>query len=62
MELSHHEIEERLDLKYIVATSIGFTLHPGIYEISDFNLIVNSLHPDDLKRMFQLMILDYNQI
>ena len=50
LELTYTEIEYILDTKYIAATSTRYTLPPGIYEISDFDLMLWSLFPDDLKR------------
>ena len=49
MELEYHEIAEILDKKYRAATSIGCTLQPGIYEISNNYLMLKSLLPDDIK-------------
>ena len=49
MELIYDEIMDVLDIKYISASSIGFTLAPGIDELSDPNLMLKSLLPDDVK-------------
>ena len=49
MELTSHEITDVLDKKCISATSIGYTLAPGMYENSDLNLILKSLLPDEVK-------------
>ena len=45
MELTHHEIAEILDTNYIAVSSVGYTILPEIYEISDLNLILKSLLP-----------------
>ena len=49
MELTYHEIGDILVKKYIAALSTGFTLLPGKYEISDFNLLLKSSLPDNVK-------------
>ena len=46
LELTYSEIENIIVVKYIATTSIGYTLPPGKYEISDINLILKSLLPD----------------
>ena len=38
-QLIYSEIENTLDMKHIDASTIGYTLEPGFYEISDINLI-----------------------
>ena len=40
MELTYDEIVDRLDIKYIAGSTKGYTLPPGIYEISDLNLVL----------------------
>ena len=45
MELTYDEIVDNLDVKYIAGSIIGYTLTPGIYKITDFNLMLKSLHP-----------------
>ena len=49
MELTYDEIMDVLEIKYTSATSIGYTLPPGIYEISDLISMINSLLPDGVK-------------
>ena len=49
MELTYREIEYILDMNFIEAPTTGYTLSPGIYEISDFNLIIQSLIPNDVR-------------
>ena len=36
-------------MNYIAASTIGYTLPPGIYETTDFNLVLKSSLPDDVK-------------
>ena len=49
MELTYSEIEKILDTKYIAPSSTGYTSQPGIYEISDINLMLKSLVPKEVK-------------
>ena len=49
MELIFEEVEKFLDMNYIDASTIGYTLPVGIYEITDFNLMLKSLLTDDMK-------------
>ena len=47
-EITYYEVEKILDLKYIDRSTIGHTLPPGIYEISDINLMLKSILPKDV--------------
>ena len=49
MGLTYGEIEFILDMKYFDASSTGYTLLPGLYEISDLNLMLKSLLPNEVK-------------
>ena len=49
MELTYREIENTLDNKYIETSVTGYILPPGIYQISDINIMLKSLLPDDVK-------------
>ena len=49
MELTCDEIMDVLDIKVTTATSIGYTIAPSIHEISEINLKVKSLLPDEVK-------------
>ena len=49
MELTDDKIMDVLDIKDTSATSIGCTLPPGINKISDNNLVLKSLLPDELR-------------
>ena len=46
LELTYSEITEILDTKYISTSSIGNKFRPGIYNVSDLNLMLKSLLPD----------------
>ena len=48
MELTYNEIENILDMKYIDASTTGRTLEPGVFEVSDFNLMIKSSLPDEV--------------
>ena len=37
-----------IDTKNVATSTIGYTLPPGIYETSDFDLLLKSLLPDDV--------------
>ena len=58
MELTNDDIMVKLNKKYTSATSIGYTLTPGIYEITDLRLILKSLLAVDVKVDITMMILD----
>ena len=49
MELTYDEIVVILETKYIAASTIGYTLPQAKYEISDINLMLKSLLPDQVK-------------
>ena len=48
-ELTYSEILNILDMKYIDASSTGYTLPPGIHELTDIDLVLKSLPPDNVK-------------
>ena len=48
-ELSYSEIEDILEVKYIATKTTGYTLPPGLYEISDLILIMTSLVPNEVR-------------
>ena len=48
----YNEIINILDVKYIPTTTIGSTLPPGIYEVTDAFLVLKSLHPKEVKVNF----------
>ena len=47
--LTYDEIIDILDLKYIPTTTLGYTLTPGTYEVSDFKMMLKSLLPEEVK-------------
>ena len=49
MGLTYGEVAKTLDTNYIVTSTIVFTLKLGIHEISDINLLLKSLLPDEVK-------------
>ena len=49
MGLTYNEITVVIDMKYFPSEKIGYTLPPGIYEISDINKTLNFLLPDFVK-------------
>ena len=49
MQLTYPEVVEILDTKYVDASCTGYTLEPGIYEISDINIMLKSLFPDEVE-------------
>ena len=53
-DLTYQVIAELLDAEYIVARTEGYTLAPGIYEISDLNLMLKPLFPEEVKVNFRI--------
>ena len=49
MELTEDEIMDVLDIKNTGPTAVGFTLAPGIHEISGIKSVLKSLNPDEVK-------------
>ena len=47
--LTYDEIIDILDLKYIPTKRTGYSLNPGIYEVSDLNNTLNHILPDNVK-------------
>ena len=45
MELTYDEIVDTLTVKYTAGSNIRCTMLPGIYEITDINLMLRSLFP-----------------
>ena len=52
MILSYNEIMDTLDIKYFPSKRTGYTLPIGVYEVNDFNLMLKSLLPDNIKANF----------
>ena len=49
MEITYSEIEKILDVKCVNGSTVGYTLPSGVHEISDIDLMLKSLLPDELK-------------
>ena len=49
LQLTYDEIIDILDVKYISGSTIGCTLPPGVYKISDINLMLKSSPPGKVK-------------
>ena len=49
IELTYDEILDTLDVKHIAGSTNGYTLTPGISDISDINLMLKSLPPIRIK-------------
>ena len=49
MRLSYDEIMDILDLKYIPTKRTGYSLNPGIYEVTDLNITLKYILPDNVK-------------
>ena len=50
MKLTHDEIIDILDFKYVSTKGKGYSLNPGIYEIVDLNNTLNYILPDNVKK------------
>ena len=49
MQLIYDEIIDVLDLKYVSTKRIGYSLDPGMYEVTDLNKILKHILPDNVK-------------
>ena len=49
MQLTYNEIIDILDLKYIPTKRTGYSLNPGIYEVSDLNNTLKYILPGNVK-------------
>ena len=54
MDLTYHEIADIFDKKYIDASTIGYNLAPGHYEVSDNILMLKSLRSNEVKVSFTI--------
>ena len=45
MQLTYDEIVDLLDVKYIAGSTNGYTILPGVDELSEINLMMKSLLP-----------------
>ena len=50
LQLTYDAIIDFLDVKYITGSTKGYTLPPGIFEISDNIMMLKSLLPDEAKK------------
>ena len=49
MQLIYDEIMDKLDMKYFPSKGTGYTLPPGIYEITVVNKTLEYISPDNVK-------------
>ena len=49
MDLTYDETVDFLDVKYIAGSTIEYTIPTRIFEMSDFNLMLESLLPNKVK-------------
>ena len=49
LDLAYNETVDIMDVKNFAASSTAYTLPAGLFEISDLNMILQSLLPDDMK-------------
>ena len=48
-QLAYDEVVDRFDSKYIPTKRTGYSLNPGIYEISDINATLKYILPENVK-------------
>ena len=49
MELTYDEIVDVLNVEHIAGLTIGYTLPPERYEITEINLMLKSFFPNEVK-------------
>ena len=49
LQLTYDEIVDIVDVKYIAGSTKGYTLAPGIHEVTDINMMLKSSIPKDVK-------------
>ena len=49
LQLTYDEIIDILDVKYTAGSTKKYTLAPGVYVVTDINMMVKSLLPEDVK-------------
>ena len=54
LQLNYDEIIDTLDVKYIAGSTCGYTLPPGVYEISNINWMLRCLLLDKVKINFKI--------
>ena len=52
MQLTYDESVDILDVKHIAGSTNGYTLPPGVYEITDINLMLKLLTPNKVRVKF----------
>ena len=48
LQLSYDETIDTLDVKYISGPTIGYTLQPDVYQLTDINLVLMPLLPGEV--------------
>ena len=49
LEITYDEIVDILDVRFIAGSTMGYTLPVGFCEVSDFNLMITSSLPNEVK-------------
>ena len=49
LKLTYSETLILLDMEYIKASTLRYTVEPGICKINDINLMLKSIHPNEWK-------------
>ena len=49
IQLTYNEIVDNMYVEYIAASTIGYTIPPGMYKITDINRMIKSIIPHDEK-------------
>ena len=49
IEITYYEIVDTLDNRFIAGSTIGYTIRPGVYKITDFKLMLKSLLLKEVK-------------
>ena len=49
LQLTYDEIVDILDVEYIARSTKGYTLAPGVYEVTDIITMLKSLFPKDVR-------------
>ena len=49
LQLTYDEIVDILNIKYVAGSKKGYTVPPGVYEFIDFNFMLKSILPKEVK-------------
>ena len=49
LQITYDEVVDILNVEYKAGSTIGYILPPGVFKINDFNLILKSLLPNEVK-------------